>query len=110
MKATFKRYVDQIIQNVIALLNICGTASHRNLRVVHQYLYLVPDYVKCIKNDCYFTALLAVLNFKYPMVSYSCNVFFRCIVINYEELGVNWDASPVPLSGHTFVLFLHVLY
>jgi hypothetical protein len=46
------------------------------LRAVHQYLYLVPDYVKCIKNDCYFTALLAVLNFKISYgFLYSCNVF-----------------------------------
>jgi hypothetical protein len=25
-------------------------------------------------------------------------------------LGVNWDASPVPFSTHTNVVFLHVLY
>ena len=42
----------------------------------------LPDYVKCIKNDCYFTALLAVLNFK---ISYGF-LFMWCVWSMYSHL------------------------
>jgi hypothetical protein len=31
-------------------------------------------------------------------------------MLGVNMLGVNWDASPVPFSTHTNVVFLHVLY
>jgi hypothetical protein len=40
---------------------------------------------------------------------YHHSCFIIILVISFL-LGVNWDASPVPLSDHTFVVFLHVLY
>ena len=60
--------------------NLWNSFSSQLKTHVHQYLHLVPDSVKCMKNDCYLTALLSVLNFKITyMVPYWCIVFGRCI-------------------------------